>query len=402
MMNFRTIAVTVIGLALLLLFSFPTVAQAQSDREALNAMYTASATIPTNIKGIHTFPSAPAGFDPVQADDMDLARYGFPPRPAPQANSEDFARWARAVRAMKHAPDPTKLKEMPFSSMPGRAAHAPAGTLVTPATSAAPGTTYFSNWSGFANTNKLTAWNKNTSFYEVVSEFNTPVAQQSFGSCDGTTDEQVSWNGIDGFSNGDVVQGGSLSEAKCVSDVTTASYCDWIEWFPSYGITCVIYPSTPGDDVYVATLDTGGGGTTGTSQTVCVIDETLNTGSCYIIDWLSGPGLVGNSAEYIVERPGYNNGSCVIVFDDTCLFSLANYVNDFWAYSEAWTFAEYDNYVNKGTKTPNYPGSTATTTYLINMVNDQNTEVISSATAEGDFGIVFFDEGCAYSGGCKP
>jgi len=395
-MKYSEIAVMLIGSAVLWMFSFPTVTPAQSDRDAVNAMYTASATIPTNIKGIHTFPAAPAGFDPVQADDLDLARYGYPPRPAPQANSEDFARWARAVRAMKRAPDPNKLKEMPFSSMPGKPGHAPAGTPVIPATSAAPGSVYYFNWSGFANTNKLTTWNKNTSFYEVVSEFNTPVAQEAFGACDGTVDEQVSWNGIDGFSNGDVVQGGSLSVAKCVSDVTTTAYCDWIEWFPSYGITCVIDVTTPGDDVYVATLDTGGGGTTGTAQTVCVIDETLDTGSCYLLDWLTGPGLVGNSAEYIVERPGY--GVC----GTSCYFPLANYVSDFWAYSEAWTFTEYDNYVNKGTKTPNFPGSTAATTYLINMINDQDTEVISSATAEGDFGIVFYDENCAFSGGCTP
>lgn len=395
-MKYRTIAVMVIGLAVLWVFRFPSVTPAQTNRDAVNAMYTASATIPTNIKGIHTFPAAPTGFDPLQAEDMDLARYGYPPRPAPQARSEDFARWARAVKAMKHVPDPNKLKEMPFSSTSGKPARAPAGTSPTPATSAAPGTAYYYNWSGFANTNKLTTWNKNASFYAVVSEFNTPVAQESFGACDGTVDEEVSWNGIDGFSNGDVVQGGSLSVAKCVSDVTTTSYCDWIEWWPSYEIICVIDAATPGDDVYVTTLDTGGGGTTGTGQTVCVIDETLDTGSCYILDWVTGPGLVGSSAEYIVERPSY------AVCGTSCYFPLANYVNDFWAYSEAWTFAEYDNYVNKGTKTPNFPGSTAATTYLINMINDQDTEVISSATAEGDFGIVFFDENCAYSGGCTP
>jgi hypothetical protein len=392
-MSARTIVVTILGLAVLSMFSFPTVTPAQTDRDALNAMYTASATIPTNIKGVHTFPAAPAGFDPLQAADMDLARYGYPPRPPQQSNPEDYARWSKAVKAMKHAPDPNKLVEMPFSSrpmLPGSASKETAGILGAPSTKTS------GNWSGFANTNKNTKWNKSTSFYEVVSEFNTPVAQQPFGACDGTTDVEVSWNGIDGFNNGDVVQGGSLSQAKCVSNVTTTSYCDWIEWFPSYGILCVITPSGPGDDVYVATLDTGGGGTTGTSQTVCLTDETLNMGSCYLLDWLSGPGLVGDSAEYIVERPGYTCGVNI------CLVPLANYVADFWAYSEAWTFTEYDAYVSKGTKTPNYPGSTATTTYLINMMNDQFTEIISSATAEGDYGIAFFDENCANTGGCTP
>jgi hypothetical protein len=343
-------------------------------------MYAASATIPTNIKGIHTFPAAPSGFDPLQAEDMDLARYGYPVRPDPQADPDSYARWAKAVKAMKIAPDPNKLREMPYGSQP--MIHGPA-SMDTAGISGTPSTSTSSNWSGIANTNKNTKYIKNTSFYFINSDFNTPVAQQARGACDGGYDIEVSWNGIDGFTNGTVVQGGSLSQAYCSGGTTTPYYCDWIEWFPSYNIICVITPPTPGDDVFVQTQNYGGTA----QQIVCVIDETLNTGGCYGLTWVSGPGLIGKSAEYIVERPGCGG---------SCLYPLANYIWDFWSNSLAY---DYINYADHQV-TPFYPGATTPTTYIITMYNNAFTIPISVASAQGKYGIFFNDENCALSGGC--
>jgi hypothetical protein len=52
----------------------------------------------------------------------------------------------------------------------------------------------------------LTAWNAQSSSSYVISVFNVPVAQDAIGFCDGATDWEVSWNGIDGYNNGDVLQ----------------------------------------------------------------------------------------------------------------------------------------------------------------------------------------------------
>ena len=70
-------------------------------------------------------------------------------------------------------------------------------------------TEYTTNWSGVGNSNTLTKWNPKTSFDSVYSQFNVPVVQQAFDVCDGGYDWEVTWNGIDGFKNGTVLQGGS-------------------------------------------------------------------------------------------------------------------------------------------------------------------------------------------------
>ena len=83
---------------------------------------------------------------------------------------------------MRFAPIPNKLKEMPYSSRPGRQANLsiqPEPSEADATSASAGDANCFFNWSGIANTNKLTKYTENTSFYLVNSEFNTPVAQQS-------------------------------------------------------------------------------------------------------------------------------------------------------------------------------------------------------------------------------
>jgi len=366
-----------------LLFSFTMLATAQGDREAMGALYKASASVETNIPGVRTFHAPPTGFTPLTASDTELATYGFPPRPSKESDPQNYAKWAKAMAAVKVRWN-GKLTDMGVSSMPGKPA--PAGAAApTDAASASPGTVNYYNWSGFANTNKLKTWNKNTSFYYVVSEFNVPVAQQPFGACDGGWDWEVSWAGIDGFSNGDVLQGGSSSEAYCNGGSKSTYYCGWVEWYPSYDILCE-FGVNPGDDIFAEPYDPTGGFNDGY---VYIEDETTGTVGTYTLSYVSGPALVGNSADYIVERPCCRSGD---------YYPLANYVWDFWAGSYAEDFKQYDD----GLPVTYYPGSMATTTYLINMVNDQNTETISYPQAQGKFGIFFQDNGCANSGGCTP
>ena len=381
----RSISSMVMATAMVvLLFSFTILATAQIDRDAMGAVYDASATIETNIVGVRTFHTPPQGFNPLNASDSELASYGFPPRPSKDADPKNYDKWARAMTAAKVRWNGA-LRDMGAYSMSGKLAKAPEGAApATDATSAAPGTRYYTNWSGIANTNKLTKWNKNTSFYYVISSFNVPVAQPPFGTCDGGYDWEVSWNGIDGFSNGDVLQGGSSSQEHCSGGVVNTYYCGWVEWYPSYPILCE-FGVNPGDDFYVETYDPSGGYSNGY---VFIEDETTLTYGTYTLSYITGPALVGNSAEYIVERPGYSGG----------LYPLANYVEDFWANSYAVDFTQY----NRGLPITYYPGSTATSTYLINMVDDFDTQVISIPAAQGKYGLFFYDTGCAYTGGCTP
>jgi hypothetical protein len=245
------------------------------------------------------------------------------------------------------------------------------------------------NWSGVANTNSLTSWNNKTSFNFITSVWNVPTAQPPFGACaNGITGPfyEVSWNGIDGFSNGDVIQGGSLSTADCSGNV---GYIGWVEWYPSYPILALYCGSGPcpvnaGDDFWVITYGANSG-----YQFVFVEDITQGWGGTLELTWLTGPFLVGGSEEQIVERPCCNG--------DGYPLALTNYIYDFFSYSFG--------YNGKGTQF--YAGQQTAATAIITMVDDGNTQDISrvgqgSQGEQGKYSLWFFDENCAQSGGCTP
>jgi Peptidase A4 family len=364
-------------LAALPAVSFSTLAAAQSD--AVRAVYDQSAIVPTNVEGVRTFNAPPRGFNALTASDEELATFGFPPRPNKQNDAAGYARWAKAMLASKVRWN-GQLQHTGAYSRPAELAHAPAGA----GASATPGTLYYYNWSGFVNTNTLKKYNAKTSFYTIWSEFNVPVVNQPSGSCDGGWDWEVSWNGIDGNQDQNaLLQGGSSSEAYCSGKTKKTAYFAWVEWWPAYDIL-EEFTVNPGDDLYVVTWDTSA-----TQGYVYLVDETLGVSGTYGLTPNGGAGLIGNSAEYIVERP------CCRGSND---YPLANYVWNFWAQSYADNFTQYNN----GTSPTNYPGSTAATNYLTYMVDDGDTQIISAPEAQGKYGIFFYADNCAFSGGCTP
>lgn len=290
-MTKRIIALAVIAVAAMALTGgLTTSAAAQSD--AARLIYDSAATIETNIAGVRTFPSPPADFQPAKASDEALAMYGFPPRPDKQANPRGYAMWERAMMGAKKRWN-GQLKPHPeaMSHPMQLAKHQPAqlNGSGTPVTYNSP------NWSGIANGNTLTKWNSKTSFTTVFSVFNVPVVQQPFGACDGYYDWEVTWNGIDGFKNQTVLQGGSSSQAYCKNGSTAQYYAAWVEWWPSYPIL-EVFNVNPGDDIYVETYDVSGGCNPGH---VYIEDETTLAYGTYQLDWQTGPCLVGNSAEIL-------------------------------------------------------------------------------------------------------
>ena len=55
-------------------------------------VYEGSHIVPTNIPGITSFQAPPTGFDAINAADQELAFYGIPPRPDPQAQPQAYAK----------------------------------------------------------------------------------------------------------------------------------------------------------------------------------------------------------------------------------------------------------------------------------------------------------------------
>jgi Peptidase A4 family len=358
--------------AFLLLFA-PIAARAQIGIAARQA-YDAAGVVATGIAGVSSFRGPPAGFDAIHAADAEVALYGLPPRPNEQTDPVAYGHWARAMLRLGRA------ATAPLTDM-----HIVSRNLMPvgpPATGAAggPNTVGSSNWSGVANTVAgLQKWNDETSVYLVASEFNVPVAEQAFVGagygCDGKWDLAANWNGIDGFSNTDVLQGGTLSAAYCKDGTQKTQYFAWTEWYPSYAILKA-FDVNPGDDMYVETWDTSP-----TDGYVFVDDLTQGVFKTHHLKPKTKPYLVGNSAEYIVERPAGSHLS---------LYSLANYVHDYWAGGYAYTFGGTE-YV---------PGSRSPTTFQIIMLNDQGTESISTVSTAGKYGLFFSDANCALGGGC--
>jgi len=355
-----------------------------AQREDTHAILAAAPRIPTSVKGVTVFAPPPEGFNPLIATNVELLTYGLPQRPDKVTNAKGYEQWERAMLAIKiHA---TGVEERPYAT------HnmAPAGP---PATASADGTTMVGsgNWSGVANTNKLKVWNDKTSFNQVVSVWNAPAAGPPFGSppCKDGPWFEVTWNGIGGYAaNDSLVQGGSAAYWDGGTCGKTIEYYGWVEWFPSYNILpldCgkVLCPVNPGDDFYV--ISYGAAGTA--EQFVFVEDITQQWSAMVGLNYVSGPGLIGASAEYIAERPGNGTG----------YYPLGNYVFEFFN----------DSYAYDGAGTLFYPGSTAATTVILTMYADDGSTAISYPTYgstgnQGRYSIWIQDENCAYKGGCTP
>jgi len=222
------------------------------------------------------------------------------------------------------------------------------------------------------------------------------VAQPPLNACaNGITGPflESTWNGIDGFGSGDVVQGGSSVFSDCAGDNI---YFGWVEWYPSYpelSLVCDaeedLCPVGPGDVFYVATY--GAAGTQ--DQFVFVNDTTQGWFGTLDLPYVTGPGVIGNSEEQVVERP-----CCIDVGGSEFPYPLNNYNYEF--------LAEAGGYNGHGTLF--FAGMQTAATYVITMYDDAADQQISSVAEQGSagtagrFSLFLSDLNCAYTGGCVP
>jgi hypothetical protein len=228
----------------------------------------------------------------------------------------------------------------------------------------ATGTSY--NWSGFVDLSGATAYGSK-SFDYIVAEYVVPVARQAFGTCTGSWEYSSSWIGIDGYGSSDVLQAGTESDAYCNGASTSTFYSAWYEWFPYNEVRITNLPVSPGDDIYVEVWSTN-------STHGAAYVANLNTNQAVSVAFTAYPGhpLIGNSAEWIVERPGVGGS----------LANLTNYIDDYFAPAYAHTFSS----------TAYYPSTSGA--ILLTMLNNSG-GAISTATLLGNLGIWFQDEGTA-------
>jgi hypothetical protein len=176
----------------------------------------------------------------------------------------------------------------------------------------------------------------------------------------------IDGDGVSGGQFGDVLQAGIEFDATCSQTL----YSAWYEWAPWPEVRISNVPVSPGDDVYVAVWDTSA-----TSGHAYIANYNTNIATTVNFGPPPGYSLIGNCAEWIVERPTVNG----------VLATLTNYNQDVFWFSSSWTF--------NGGWLPNYvPGSPGATFYTM---LDNNSQPISYPTLFGTQAILFQDEGSA-------
>jgi len=360
-----------------------------AQKEALRALYDSAATISTNVEGVRAYPAPPMGFDPVAASDEELAAYGISVRPDKALDPDGYRRWLKMAMVMSNPRNRWYglLEPRPVSTSP-QALMRTAGSSTTFGPTSVQGP----SWSGVVDTLPGTTFSSTASFASVQGEFAVPVPQEAFAPgggniCDGGTDRASFWVGLGGLTvtgtnlgkQNNLAQSGVDIHVECGATNGHGAYA-WVEWYP--GVNVRLFDVNPGDDIQVSVQCNSA-----TGGSFSITDFTQQKSAGYAISAPNGFQLVGNEADFIVERPSGDAKT------PKGYYPLANYIWSFWDFSRATTF----------NGTHYYPGGTTASTYDISMTDDSAVNVISVPSIDKGLQNLFVsDEGCAYTGGCTP
>jgi hypothetical protein len=304
----------------------------------------------TNVAGVTTIAAPPEGFDALKATDADLAYYGFPPRP--NDYSGDYASWAKAMAASQERIVPV-LEQTNIYHGPNH--KAPSATA---------NTSYSFNWSGYVKLGSAKSYGK-SSYDFVYSDVTVPTAKQASGKCTGSWDYGSAWVGIDGDGSNDVLQDGIEFDAYCKGKTKSTYYSPWFEWFPFSETRIGGLPIAPGEEYFMEVWSTSS-----TKGHAYLVNVTKKKSVTIVFDAPKGTKLIGNSAEWITERPAVNGA----------LANLTNYDSQKYSGALGETFS--------GSKID--PGDS---TKLV-MV-DNNDKPISYPTLDSATSFTMKDEGSA-------
>jgi Peptidase A4 family len=341
-------------------------------------------TVPTNLANIQTFVAPPTTFNPIAASAEELQQYGFPPRPDQAKALEAYNVWAKAVSAPQTRLASPQLEQTSISNGPARIqpsaeSKAPASEFNSSPSNSISAKSY--NWSSYVDYDNVT---KPFAKSYIYAYWIVPVAQHAFG--DGLPsgwDYSSQWVGIDGWGSPDVLQAGTEADAFLSGSNKATFYAAWIEWYPFNESRISNFSVAPGDEMFVEVWNTSA-----TAGHAYLLNVTTQQSVALAFNAPSGTTLVGNSAEWVVERPGISGG----------LAPLTNYV--------ACPFDACYAFGSVGGGTYNklyYPGinSAGTTVYAVSMLDNAG-GVISIPSLVGPAAgttltdIWFRDTGSAY------
>jgi hypothetical protein len=388
--NHRLTIFVVVGV---LLLSVSPLANAQSD--AVRATYISAANVPTNIPGIYAYAAPPKGFNPVAATDVELATYGFPPRPDKQAEPDEYAVWEQAMKRAKIRWT-GQLKLLPS----GGQRKIPAGSplLVEAVQSQTTGLKQQNNVtaSGVVLTNSQKTWNSKTSFDLIYTVVTVPTVQWAINApCigGGTNGSEYSFAGIDGSISPGPADGYPLFEPGLVGGVYENIACNdegsnydaFVGYWPV--LNAAPFSVNPGDVVYAAVSVQGP-----CNGTVFVSDETTSVSASYGIG-VGACNFIGQNAEWTVTR--------------ACCVPPGSGPDGEWDLPNTTHISFDSGAAQKGDGALFYPGSQSTSTMILTMMNDSDSQAIETVSQgsggyQGLHSLFFTTTGCAVDGGCNP
>jgi hypothetical protein len=217
------------------------------------------------------------------------------------------------------------------------------------------------NWSGTSVVNTTNPFTSEA----IETVFVVPTAHQAFGACTDNWDYSSLWTGIDGNGSPDVLQAGVEVDAFCSGGTTTPFYSAWVEWYPNYSVRVSSPIINPGDLVFVDVWNTSP-----TTGIAFFWNYSASVGATYSLTAPAGTHLIGNSVEWIVERPSVSG----------TLATLTNYIDAAWPSAWAWNLSGLPTVVY-------YQGTVPAlgTLQYITMLDDSNKPISVVSAINGDF-----------------
>lgn len=230
---------------------------------------------------VRVFSPAPDGFDPVKADDRALLAHGYPSRPEDPVLLE---RWERVLSR------PTQWIQPVFRSMPYKRRRLP-----QVAAGAVHGTETTDIWSG-----AVVHAPRGDRFSWIEAEWTVPNAFPPHNATPGVWYSASTWIGIDGIDgSGDVLQAGCDSDVMTIIGITARQLNPWWEWYPAGSFWISNLPVAQGDTMDGLICVHQG---SVTAATIYLLNVTSGVGASFQATAPSGTSLVGNTAEWVVER----------------------------------------------------------------------------------------------------
>jgi hypothetical protein len=239
--------------------------------------------------GLNSFELPPSDFDPKTAPDDILQRFGVLQRPTADTSIQYRELWDRLF-----ARDPTYVTPRFKPRISNR-------RNLSNISNFAVGGIQYDNWAGIG------IESDGSPIISVSGTWNVPNLNVPVGLQDGISCINSVWIGIDGFSppNSDILQAGVDLKVTRQAGVLNVEILPWWEWWKGQSFYFDGFPVSPGDTIS-CNISSAAGGTIGTLYMSNLISGHHVS---LPIPAPAGTTLIGNCAEWIVERQTFDSGS---------------------------------------------------------------------------------------------